>query len=322
MKTSEMNFEVRPYAPSDVSYDLFVGALGFETRATFVAERYRSRMNRGVAFGFSDRHVVSYAQNASWYEQAGFATSDVSEAAFGDVVRQAIAALGGEEERRPRILIDISSMTRRRIGVAVLEALRAVAAGATVDFLYTVARFSPPPRASTAVAEFGPVLAEFAGWPSNPEQPMVLLLGMGYEADRALGAAELLEPADCWALRPLGIDKRYDRALQRANEGLAEVLRGPERELDYRVDRPWETYVMVRSLVDGLVSEDRHRVIVIPFGPKMLALVSLLVQREFPATGVWRVSSGAFAPATDRNPSDRVIGLSVSPREPRSQNSA
>jgi hypothetical protein len=303
---------VDKWQPDEHDYDVFIGSIGFEHRATHVASALRHRIRRGVAIGFPDRHEMAYNGNLSWFRDAGFDIQpNANDIAFETLMDATVADTIDRSPPAVRVLVDISSMTRTRIATAVHCGVRALATGATVDFCYAIADFSKPPITSEAVVTFGPISPEFAGWPTNPDSPMILVLGLGFEADRALGAAELLEPADCWTFRPAGVDTRYDRALQAANEGLAEVLRGPDRQIDYHVKRPFETFVTLRALIDSLIRENRYRALILPFGPKIFALSALFVQLEFPSVGVWRVSAGTFEASTDRKASGEIIGLSL-----------
>jgi hypothetical protein len=303
---------VAPFDASIDTYDLVICTLGYEKRAVYIAEQYVERARARLALGFVSGHELNYERNKTWLASHAFAVSEGDDKAVREELRSALKRVAAETEH-VRLLVDISSMTRRRLAFTLWEVVHLQPPPAHVDFVYSVAEFGKPPRAPDSIAEFGPILPEFAGWPINPQRPMVLILGLGYEADRALGAAELLEPEDCWTFRPAGVDVRYDDTVDEANPGLAEMLRGPEREISYRVEFPWETFLAVLSLTDGITRDDGRRAIILPFGPKIFALTALLTQLHFPGIGVWRVGAGP-AQLMDRIPTGTVVGLSLKRR--------
>ena len=120
-------------------------------------------------------------------------------------------------------------------------------------------------------------------------RPPVLVLGLGYENDKAIGAVEYIEPAAIWAFEPTGHDERYSKAIRQANKTLWDVL-PQEKRLLYSVYHPFDCFVSLESLTYGLVRESRP--ILVPFGPKLFAVCCLLVSFAHPMVSVWRVSSG------------------------------
>jgi hypothetical protein len=65
----------------------------------------------------------------------------------------------------------------------------------------------------------------------------------------------------------------------------------------------------MNSLVDTL--KPHFNTILIPFGPKLFALMSLLVATLHDDVGVWRVSSGTLEAPVSRKPSGHIISVSV-----------
>ena len=100
-----------------------------------------------------------------------------------------------------------------------------------------------------------------------------------------------------WAFRPVAGDDDYDSAVQLANgEWLTDLPGGCVH--DYRVRDPFGCFVELESLVYGL--RQMSRVVLVPFGPKIFALCSLLVATIYSDVGVWRVTPGKFETPVDR----------------------
>jgi hypothetical protein len=301
---------VRPLSIAH-SYDLFIATIGYESRASHLARVHgRSALER-VAFGFSVGHVLSYQANMRWYRSNGYQTSEIDDDEFSEACRSVLMAVAARQDN-PRVLVDISSMTRRRIAAFVAVALEA-GLGLAIDFAYSLARYSVPPRFVGPAVEFGPIADEFAGWPSNPEAPMTLFLGVGYETDRAVGTTEVLEPADLWLLWPRSPDPRYDVAVEKANADVKKLLRSVDHQIAYQVADPYDAFERLRSVMAGVTRGGRA--IVIPFGPKIFALASVLLGATQPEVGVWRVSSGLLLEPLQRFASGPIVGLSVDVRK-------
>ncbi len=290
------------------SYDLSIGVIGFEARSRAIFERFRIAAEKRIAAAFPDRRTLSFGENHEWYRRSGYGVLDVGDREFGDVMSDALSSLAGKLAQ-PRVLVDISSMSRLRLACLISVLLAGSwPRGVIVEFVYCIAQYSDPPTASEPNTHAGPVLPEFAGWTSNPEFPPSVLVGVGYELDKALGAVELLEPADVWVFSPISNDDRYTPAVKSANVGLWNIV--PEdRVLRYRVDQPFQTFVSLEGLVSRQMRH--HRPVVMPFGPKVFSLCALLVAAVHPTVAVWRVSSGGLEAAIDRKPSEVVVGLRV-----------
>lgn len=290
-------------------YDGFICALGFERRARFIAEEKRPRAKRQYALAFPHGKVHSYSGNESWYKANAFVIHECHdehvEDWFAGVVEELATSTGGGI----RLCVDISSMSRVRAATLVavlLDHSRDV--GMRVDFVYSLARYSSPPQKDVPNGRIGPVHDRFAGWSEFPQLPPVVICGVGYEQDKALGAIEYIEPAETWTYVPVSRDRRYGRAVDNANKALWDIV--PEsRKIEYSVSRPFDTLASLESTTYGALHSGR--VVFVPFGPKVFALCCLLVACVHRSVSVWRVSAGAAEPMIDRLPSGKVVGLSV-----------
>jgi hypothetical protein len=188
----------------------------------------------------------------------------------------------------------------------------------SVDFVYTLAKFQPPPKRHTRNSAAGPVSSWFTGWWSEPERPLATVVGLGYEEDKALGIVEHLQAPDVWTLVPRSVELDYDAALDLANKRLIDLVPDAHR-LRYHVEQPFQTFLALESLVDGL--SQRRNTVLVPFGPKILTIISLIVALRHREIPVWRVSGGILQKARDAKPSGPVYGLRVtfSAKEPEVQ---
>ena len=251
-------------------YDLVLVALGFEERSRAFAETFQGQARTKFAIGFNDRHVLSYQANRKCLCSLGYEVLELGDNEFLHWWTDVLISVF--EQASPsaatRICIDISSQTRARLAL-IIQGLCTIttASNIVVDFVYSLAEFSAPSNDPEFAAICGPVTPFFAGWPADPDMPAAAIIGLGYEAERAIGAYEYLEPTARLVLLPQGQDARYDRAVERANTSMLRDLPLRER-FTYRVDRPVSSFQLIESLTYGLIPHSR--VILLPFGPKLL----------------------------------------------------
>lgn len=310
--SANREMSVSPWKEDAGKYDILVAALGFEARATFAAKRLSESATHKLAFAFAHRRLLNFDANRAWFERANFESIEAEDGPDFEV--KAERALGGaidaQSGRALRICVDISSFSRQRLAFLVAYLLRRVDRALDVDFVYSPSTFAPPRHDDPPISFCAPVTNDYGGWPVGPELPTLLVCGLGYEPDRALGVAEYLDAAGSWLFFPSGPVKQFEPEVKKAN---AELLDGfpPERVIHYDLAKPFNTFVLLESLVSGLI--DRAQPILVPLGPKPFALASLLVGiAHGPRVSVWRISAGQEENPIDREPEGIVVGLSVS----------
>jgi hypothetical protein len=304
-----IEIRVTPHAEEPSGrFDLLIACLGYEARSLYVAERYTGAAERRLAVAFRDRLVGHYRRNNQFYNAHGFKILPFDIDGFLHALRLELLAAQPKGDFGPRILIDISSMSRPMIATIVL-ALSRVCEKTPVDvvFVYCPAIFTKPSELRQPVTVSEPVIPELAGWSVQPERSAAAIAGLGFEFDQALGAIEFLEPAVAWTFIPFGEDPRYDTAAENANQELLATV-SPERIIRYDVKDPYQCFVQLEALTYGLI--DSMRPIIIPFGPKIFSLLSFLVAViHSPNVTVWRVSGEQVGIPEDRVASGNVISL-------------
>lgn len=289
-------------------YDLILVALGYEERSRALAESYRGIAAGKLAVGFHDRHDLSYLENFSRLKSLGYKIEELSDAEFdkwwAKTLQQIVTT---EAPSKPiRICIDISSQTRSRLATIVQGlCLDGISDFVFVDFVYSYAKFSAPDKSPEFAAFCGPVTPFFAGWPADPDFPTAAVIGLGYEIERAIGAYEYLEPTSRIVMIPKGLDSKFDREVEQSNKSFLKGVPIKER-FSYRVDRPESTFQLIESIAFELLAS--HRLIMLPFGPKLFALSCLLSACvHYPQIGIWRVSPGSNEKAQQRQASGDFI---------------
>lgn len=279
----------------DIEFDLLICAVGYESRSTYVSKLIKGSTGRRFAIGFSNYQTLHYAENRQWYDSNGFYVYECSDRFFKDYIFHKIYQLFQRVLVSPaRILFDISSLSRIRIALA-LEAFYEVSRYFPIDvrFLYSIGKFQTPPTDDSIIATAGPVTPFFSGWTTEPDRPLVLVVGLGYEPDRVLGVVEYTEASRVSIWKPVGIEPEFGAELVRSNQG----VRGIFFQTEYLISQTFDTFLSLESHCSGIARESR--IVVVPFGPKIFALQSMLVALHHRDISVWRVSGGDYTICRD-----------------------
>jgi hypothetical protein len=286
-------FEQLDFAESSKSYDLIVTASGYESRARFVAETIGAQGSSGCA-----RLVLSFAEhlkecarpeNDAAFERLGykpFLCHGRSDEEVSQVIAGALEALPKIPE--PRILVDISSMTRAWYGAIVRSVMALHLEGSmVVHFAYTPAEFVAPPNDYPPNRIVGPV----AGFTGNtlPTKPTALILGLGYDKDRAIGLKDHLDPqlTILFYADPAS-DDRYVPHVLSVNSGLFHEVRD-ECIFPYPFMDASGAFRLLESVSKGMTRD--WRVVLCSLGPKVFGLYCFLVASLNRDISIWRVTA-------------------------------
>jgi len=290
-------------------YDLFVGAIGFESRSVHVAGRISA--DRKHFFPYPAQRSDVFARNMEIASSFRGSVIEMAETLRGFITQ--VELLFSSVGTNARVAIDISSFDRRRLAILLQAAhKRGESIGnLNVNLLYTPAEYSAPPaHLKGEPLEAGPVNDSFRGHLRRTSLPLAAVFGLGYEPQRAIGAFELLEPSRAWAFRPESDSADFSASLDEANRLLLSAF-SPREVLTYPVLNPGETFYRLESLVSGLSRS--HRVVLVPMGPKVFAVCCLLLGLddavERPA--VWRIGAVGGSSAVDVKPRGDIVGLAV-----------
>lgn len=289
--------------------DLLVASVGYEQRARHVSSVMRGNTRQGWAATFETHRVLSFEENLTWFQESDFEIVDANTQTYRKLLTERLTELSAESVTGSlRVAVDISSMTRRRIAETLLSLADVETAEVQVEWFYAPAEYSEHAGEQGPIIERG-ALPGFEGWSIDPLLPTTLVLGLGYERHTAVGVAEMLEPVRIWAYRPLGVDRRYDLSVADANAQLVPLLSNG-RFIDYDVMRPYATYSHLEQTIHGLQGSSRP--VIVPLGPKIFALVSLLVASVHGgSTSVWRISADYERVPVERTPTGQLCMLST-----------
>lgn len=317
-------FPVNPISvlpPGDSEYDLAIFALGFERRASAIANVIQAKT--GLAFGFDHNKTHSYASNFSLFREKGYEVfldlnnKDFSAVFYRTLCEALTKELAHTTTRVFSVCIDVSSFDRYRLAEMVSTisnlAKRDTFRGKLeIAFLYSIAKFIPP-RPVQGRNEFaGPVHRSFAGRFADPGRPLALIAGLGYEMGKVMGAAEYLQASRVISFFPDSPVEQFEPEVAKANASLLDSLR-PEDKLHYPISDPYRTIATLDAVTRGL--DEHYNIVMLPGGPKIFAVACLVLQRHYPRVSIWRVSSGKSIAAHDVETSNTIVGFRWSPEQ-------
>lgn len=296
-------------------YDMFIYALGYENRGTHIAKVIKPHAKYNLVDSFTNKKHFDFKQNAKWYQNNQFT---VIEFESGIDVEERLTVLEEyfnkqfEYKTKIKIGIDITSLSRDRIAKW-LFALITLSKKymLDIDILYSYGSYYKPNIEDVPIVHYGPVIPHFAGWTKNPDLPNSLIMGIGFEPNRAMGVWEYLESNIVYIFVPKGPSSRFDNQIYNSNATLLYQMNRPYGSysiIEYNYNDIYKTFLKLESIVYGCKLKSRP--IIIPFGPKIFAVISMLAGLiHLPDVSIWRVSGGEFEPPINRFPSGEVVGI-------------
>jgi hypothetical protein len=175
-----------------------------------------------------------------------------------------------------------------------------------VVVLYSLAEFTLPGTLVYANESIEPVHQYFAGWSSPETKPTSLVLGLGYEPNKAEGASEYFEPSDQWVFIPSSPIPEFLNEVHNNNSNL--IKKTPQnRTIEYDVADPEVTYGQIALVISSLAKKSNP--VLLPFGPKIFFFLCLVQCLAHPEVGVWRVTGVEDKESQDIAASEYVIGV-------------
>lgn len=210
----------------------------------------------------------------------------------------------------PRIAIDISCMSRLTMAAAFQAILEAGEwKMMQLDVLYVLAEYTPPPTQLPPNEDIRPINDWFAGWPTNATASTSLVVGLGYERDKASGACEYFDANETWVFIPQSSIEDYQATVEANNDVLLARARRRDLSATYHVERPTETFGLLASSVSRIVP--KMNPVLLPFGPKIFFAISLLVASVYRETGVWHVTGDSDMPEVPHVPSSHTPAFRI-----------
>lgn len=294
--------------PDFSKFDLVILSITGESRAWLLADRLRDSRSKVWALARRNENITSINLKDEIKRQLPGADMVLAQS-----FASALSAYLNTAGSTVRIFMDVSCMTRKDMAVAFDEIFsreRAATELVTIALGYAISEFIPPDAAGSHNEDIKPISPRFAGWPGDPYAPTSIVVGLGYEAAKAEGANEYFDAQETWVFFPNSPISEFDEEVLKNNRQMVDRADRESRLVYYPVERSLEAFFRLNSLVQDLA--DRSNLLILPFGPKIFAALSLLVAVTNPTVGVWHATGDTDLPFTDHEASVHFATMEVS----------
>lgn len=289
--------------------DLFIGAVGYETRARFCLEKLHDGITSILGLSFAFHNVLDHQRNLVAFESRGAHIMPGCGPNVPHEIEKYVIAKGSGTDEPIQLLLDISTMSREMMAnVALAVDLLSKRRRLCVRVCYAPATFERPHQ-TPPMKIAGPVKPEFAGWSLRPESALILVMGLGYEENLALGAVSYLEPTRAHLFIPRGLDERYEPLVRQEASKIGRHI--STVNLAYDLTNWPQSFSLLWRTFEQLLAEGR--VVVVPFGPKVFAWNALCLSLldEFREIAVWRFSADVEDKPKNRFASGQIASLDL-----------
>lgn len=156
-----------------------------------------------------------------------------------------------------------------------------------VSVIYCLAKYIDPKPDLSPNETVAPAHPRFAGWLAKPKFPILTIVGLGYEKDKALGAIEYLDASRTFLFIPTSCEERYQEKVTEQNHDLL-LTTEKNQKFEYDVHDPAATIHMLNSILVAAKSDSKP--VLLPFGPKIFFSAALVAALIHPEASVWYVS--------------------------------
>lgn len=184
--------------------------------------------------------------------------------------------------------IDISLINRTNIANLFTQIARLCSVySCNINICYGLAEYNPPSSGIDFNHIVKPVNQFFSGWSTKPGLPVMTVVGLGYEKDKALGAIEYLESSNTIIYLPNSKEVRYKIDVEQVNKSVLSIVKN-ENKIEYVVECPSEAIYSIDSVLTS--HKSKYKIVLFPFGPKIFYAASLVSCIAHPEASVWFVS--------------------------------
>lgn len=302
MELSAIN-HIEPENLTDFEADIFITTLGFESRCTTTARLMENKSCRKIALSRTD-HIKDYSfnENKAYYSEQEYEIIPVDTKVpdFGSILQNI-------PKGSINILLDCTSMSQRwyyELFSWLSESLDDYTS-ATLRFVYSMATYadSGPARKIKKIREIQRRDVRF-----NKKEKKVLILGLGHEENICETIYKMVKPDLLYLYyADPPVDKQFVEKVFVNNHALIALT--PIRNLIAYPIRNGQT--IYQSLTNTILPlRDDYSILLIPQGPKIFSVVSMLVHLGYPDT---QISYPVFKkpPAVDRLSCGEAVVLDI-----------
>ncbi len=280
-----------------VDFDLIIAVSGYEERSTYLVNKIKTgdALCRVLAFSEKNKELSRPSNDARFRElDFEFMEQSGNECPRAEELMNELINSG---KNRLNILVDYSCMTKLWYASMLnyftnteLEFEEIALYFSYSRAVYTEPKKPKPLKIAEPIGCQKPFLSS--------SKPVALVMGLGYEKDRAEMLSKALNPDNIYVFYADPTDdQRFVEKVYINNFRLIDSL-----HKDQVINYPIKDLRRIDDLLTDLCLDLRleYRVILAPLGPKPFSLCCLLLAARYPDIEVWRVSAGQAESLYDR----------------------
>lgn len=263
---------------SDFNTDLFIAATGYESRAICIPEMITAISCKKVVIAYKDHQSdVARPANDSFFREKEYEFIYATGFEVPEISHLFKQLPSGELN----LMIDISVMTRQWFHsmlkfISEIRGFRKI----TLKIVYCPSVFSEKINTSKKIALKKLSMHEDKRNSGAEKKPSALILGLGNEVGISNKVYAIIKPAKMFLLHAdPPINKEYIENIFINNHSLINLI--PIKDLkSYSINDTAEIYSLLLDLILPLRLD--YKIIIVPQGPKILALMSMILQMSYP----------------------------------------
>ncbi len=272
----------------DVDIDLFIFANNSENRKYCLLDKITE--NNNILRAISLYYKETFEEKYNFVENKLIKDhSDIE-----DLLDQFINNCKKDELK---IIIDYSCMTKSWYYVIMLYLANKEVPLKKIScfFSYTPSKFSEPllPKANSDISP----LPGKISIPNN--RPKALIVGLGYEENKAQGIIDQIDPAKVFLLysKPT-LDEKFTNAIETNNENVINSF----KETTYTYD--FSSLIDIENKLKAIYYKynKEYSIIISPIGPKPFTFISMILSILYNDIEIWRIGSGEDINPYPRDP--------------------
>jgi hypothetical protein len=280
--------QIEPQRLESFRFDLIIAVTGKDDRSVHLLKNYSVSSSKKVALNYQNNGFERKKDsNSVFFTNNGFEileTEAGNTKILSDLVENLIKSNNGE---KTDILIDYSCMASETYAALInlIETIDVIGTRVNIYFSYTQAKFVKSKKIKS-VKNYNSL---FPGRGlSQPEKPTCLIVGMGLHEDYNQFIKDKINPESILLFYSDPAPDGYVETIFSNNQELIEMV-DIKNLHSYPINNLNET---VNKLTDICINlRLRYNIIILPLGPKVFTLLSLLLAVRYPDIDVWNISN-------------------------------
>jgi hypothetical protein len=282
----------------ELYFDLIITSTGFENRGSYLIESFNFNSKKNISLGFKENKVLSKEHNDEIFKNNSFDIIEVDDNSHEGILKIIDENISCIKKKNINILVDISTMSSLMYA-SILKYFNKCNEYDEVNiyFSYTQAIFSKP--TSKKSLKFNNPINILNNIEST-DKKIALIIGLGYDKDKALGLYEYFQSDLNDMFLFITSNNEYSEDVKSNNDELIKAI-DENNIIYYDIENIPYLTSNLNSLVNFL-SNMNYRIAIVPTGPKVFSLVSLIVSMYNSNVSVYRSSSGESSEISDKFP--------------------